>query len=198
MSDLIASSGYRRHVARLDNETDEHYAQRVRALQALERGVPREIAWDAAFERLEDSAPLLRVRQWLASAAEALVLAGPPGTGKTTAAYYAIVTAGGSLVKAATLARASMFGDDIAEASELHSLLVLDDLGAEAISKTFPAVVDEIIDRRYDARLRTLVTTNLPRAALLERYGVRVVERIEHRGPIVELSAKAKNFRRAT
>jgi hypothetical protein len=59
-------------------------------------------------------------------------------------------------------------------------VLILDDLGTEHIGKTkaFLAVLDEIVNRRHALCMRTLITTNLAREEIRERYGARVYDRL--------------------
>lgn len=73
--------------------------------------------------------------------------------------------------------------------------LVVDDLGTEAIDKRTEEIWNRLIGaRQSDARARTILTSNLDEAAVVERYGVRVVDRIRHQGAVVQV--EGPNLRR--
>jgi len=57
-------------------------------------------------------------------------------------------------------------------------LLVLDDLGAEAITDWVRDRLYLIINRRYESALATIITTNSSDAELAERVGPRIVSRL--------------------
>lgn len=104
-----------------------------------------------------------------------LVLAGPVNTGKTVAASWGAAWGGGRVVKALDLVRAGLYPDDHGFWPRLQGekLLVIDDLGTEPLDAKgygFTAICD-LVDRRYDAARKTIITTNLPLEAFRERYG---------------------------
>lgn len=61
-------------------------------------------------------------------------------------------------------------------------LLIIDDLGCEpVVAKTFGTEMTPIIDiitKRYAAMKPTIITTNLDPNGIIERYGIRVYDRI--------------------
>lgn len=135
-----------------------------------------------------------------------LLLAGPPGTGKTVAA---VGVAWGAMedacsrnpertkedpervalfVRAVTLARASAYGAEAAGAMQRMCstrLLILDDLGAEFASPVLDMLLFEILDTRHGNMLPTILTSNLGQDAFVKRYGTRLVERIREAGNAV-------------
>lgn len=129
-----------------------------------------------------------------------LVLSGPPGCGKTTAAAYRAVSSRGlvpAFVRASTFARASRFGDE-RKAWLDASALVLDDLGAEyADAKgSFQTDLDELVDAFYGSRATLIITTNVTHADFSARYGERIVDRLRECGKWFEI--RGKSLRRAS
>lgn len=119
-----------------------------------------------------------------------LLIAGPTGTGKTHQAYGAVrslLTAGVRLRwEAATTAdlyarlRPRAYHDaerDLATLSRCP-LLILDDLGAAKQSEWTEEITYRLINHRYTHLLPTLLTTNLPTAALRDAVGDRVASRL--------------------
>jgi len=75
-------------------------------------------------------------------------------------------------------------------------LLVIDDLGSEAM---IPNVTEEtlfsLLNERGAKHLPTMVTTNLPIANLMERYGERIGSRLIDRGTTQAIQLKGENLR---
>tara|TARA_R110002020_G_scaffold48480_2_gene138126 strand:- start:243 stop:932 length:690 start_codon:yes stop_codon:yes gene_type:complete len=126
-----------------------------------------------------------------------LVLAGNPGTGKSTAAaHYLWVTADTSNMGSSTaqrwwtaheVSRVSNYASSPGYKTELEKLmripvLVIDDLGVEYLDKNgfFNSRFDEIMDARYNNFRKTIITTNLAPDSFEKRYGKRVTTRIRH------------------
>lgn len=119
-----------------------------------------------------------------------LLVAGPTGTGKTHQAYGAVrslLTAGVRLRwEAATTAdlyarlRPRPGHDAERDLATLSTcpLLILDDLGAAKQSEWTEEITYRLINRRYTDLLPTLLTTNLPTAALRDAVGDRVASRL--------------------
>jgi hypothetical protein len=131
-----------------------------------------------------------------------LVLSGGVGVGKTLAAAWGCAFHLGRFVKALDLVRAGLFPDDRGfwPAMQRAGLLAIDDLGGEPLdSKGYGHVaVADLLDRRYDASRKTIVTTNLPRADFQARYGssagIRLWDRIREVGVWADL--KGPSMRR--
>ena len=68
--------------------------------------------------------------------------------------------------------------------------LVLDDLGAEALTDFTLQGIYDILDLRYAYDLATIVTSNLDVARLAVAYGDRFVSRLMAMGEVVELSGE--------
>ncbi|MBR5485426.1 MAG: ATP-binding protein [Oscillospiraceae bacterium] len=57
-------------------------------------------------------------------------------------------------------------------------LLIIDDLGAEFLTQFAVSAINDIIDRRLVFGKPTIVTTNLERSGIQERYGERLLSRV--------------------
>lgn len=137
-----------------------------------------------------------------------LCLSGNPGCGKTTAVgawMWAAVDAAVSrersaplLVKAARLARWDRYNSAEMDRLLLAERLAIDDLGTEFqdAKGNFQALIDEVIDVRYDHRRPTVITTNLDVAQFRERYGERIADRIREAGKFVSLAGESMRGRR--
>ena len=120
-----------------------------------------------------------------------ICLSGNPGSGKTTAAGHRLFLAEcGLFLKAARLSRWQRYDDDEMEKLFTRNPIVIDDLGTEYqdAKGNFMAILDEVIDVRYDRSRPTYITTNLDAAAFKERYGERIADRIRESGRFVSLS----------
>lgn len=130
-----------------------------------------------------------------------------PGTGKTHQAYGAVrslLTAGVRLRwEAATTAdlyarlrpRAGHDAErDLATLSTCP-LLILDDLGAAKQSEWTEEITYRLINRRYTDLLPTLLTTNLPTAALRDAVGDRVASRLAEMTTTVVLTGADRRRR---
>jgi hypothetical protein len=144
-----------------------------------------------------------------------LILAGTTGSGKTMAAYATAaeavavgaamrdrtgkVTVRPLLVRAWTvngyLAELRPDGSPdpvwlIRDRARTAELLILDDLGAETDDATKEFVrkeLVELIDYRVNARLRTIVTTNLRSPMVAELFGSRLMSRLVDRAGVLRL-----------
>lgn len=97
-----------------------------------------------------------------------LVLAGGVGTGKTVAAAAAVANYSQSalMIKATDLSAHGMYGQDNQEfwdTCQAKALLAIDDLGTEPRDEKgyAAALFETLMDRRYDAAKRTIITTNI-------------------------------------
>lgn len=136
-----------------------------------------------------DTRAMAAVRAFMASESSALVLAGGKGCGKSTAAVWAIAERrAGHFRYAGELAGLSRDDDERRKITRAP-LLVIDDLGVEYLDDKgwFAAFFDEVIVRRHDNELKTIITTNLPKAKFSARYrSERVLDRLST-GMFVEI-----------
>lgn len=130
-------------------------------------------------------------------AGRSLILSGNVGTGKTHLASGMVqqvirkFSATALIVSAAEIIRiakgAMVRGADYTERdviSELASLdlLVIDEIGAQKGSEYELGLLHEIIDRRYQLVLPTVVVSNLPANALSQFIGDRALDRLRQNG----------------
>ena len=118
-----------------------------------------------------------RGAQWLGALESGgppmLILSGSSGSWKSTAAAWLAAHAG---VSSAWWVRASELGDASRDrwlwSAMAADFVVLDDLGLEYLDEKgwMAGVLDDAINRRYEAGSPTVVTTNLAPAVLKERY----------------------------
>jgi hypothetical protein len=148
-----------------------------------------------------------RVEAWLASRSVTLVLSGPVGSGKTTAAVAAGYAAAGQAVHVRLtsqldyLARLRPGGSDdpgrVREQAEQASLLILDDFGAETEGGTefVRREMCALLDGRLNAGRRTILTLNGSAEALADAFGDRIMSRV--RADAVVLKIAGEDRRRA-
>lgn len=109
-----------------------------------------------------------------ANSSRTLLLLGPTGRGKSYAATWAIAETGGAWLCASDCRVAGW--DDLRPRSLTSKLLVIDDLGRESSDWAARELAD-VLERRHDHGLRTIVTSNLTLARLQDRYGERCASR---------------------
>ena len=109
-----------------------------------------------------------------------LVLAGPPGTGKTMAALHALSVRNGLFATSGDLARPRPLDEAkgwTIENARKAELLVIDDLGIEPRTEYAAAQVEEVVCGREYTGL-TIITTNLASDKIAATYGARVSSRL--------------------
>lgn len=133
-------------------------------------------------DRCEPTRALELVQQWLASPWPVMLLCGPPGTGKTVAAAWALAARPGRYVELERLCqlRRERYGDP----GETYwrclqaEMLVVDELGAEEDRARGVATLHEVIDRRQRCPRRTMLLGNLDASQLRARYDERTLDRL--------------------
>lgn len=179
------------------------------------------------FDGLDQDQHPDKLRAWLADPrARTLIMAGRTGSGKTQAAYTLAVEAAqgcgaamigrnGAVRTRPLLVRAWAITRYLAELrpdgspdpgwltrhkARTAELLILDDLGAETDGVTREFVRTELVqllDDRSEARLRTIITTNLSSKAIEERFGQRFYSRlVEDAAALTFLGPDRRNLRK--
>ena len=152
----------------------------------------------AEEKSFEETPAILAVRDFLKEPRECwcLVLAGPPGRGKSIAAAYWLKriaydiavenfeTSNQPFTKqrwwsAQEVGRVSSHDQELTVLMQRDNI-VIDDLGTEYLDKNGHILhrLDELITRRYSNYKRTLITTNLNIQGFKNRYGNRIFSRI--------------------
>lgn len=149
-------------------------ADRLKSLGWPTRAI--ESAMDADTTR-----PAIRVIDAWEPSKSAMVLCGVEGCGKTVAAAWWALQSRRvfHFVRAAELVRVGRFAHEWKDWLGAPGLCV-DDLGAEYTDAkgSFAADLDLLIDTYYSNRKPLIITTNCDAAALLDRYGKRINDRI--------------------
>lgn len=169
-------------------------------------GVPERVV-RTVVAGVEETDAIRAVRAWLPTPDGFLVLAGPPGTGKSTAAGLALAEVPPERVvyessffpadatvidkprtirfaDAHELAQASNFDSDLWAPLRRAHLLVIDDTGRELLDNTGRALGNlvNLLCRRHDDAKRTVCTTNLDAQSWVKRYcsrdGGRLLDRM--------------------
>ncbi len=191
-------------------EWREREAAVVRRKARLAAGVPQRV--EALFGSLRETEPVVAARRFMVDGARSMLfLAGGPGCGKTVAAcvaldlatkleaqeYLPVVKAVrvGRFVKAMDLIRLDTFDGDAWDGLVDLPLLVVDDLGAEPLDGQGWGLskIASLLDARYDAQARTVVTTNLPLEQFRQRYadGGRLIDRIREAGSFTQFAGRS-------
>jgi hypothetical protein len=144
-------------------------------------------------DELIDTKALRAVKRWAhvrssgTSSFAMLVIDGDMGIGKTVAGGWILARKGGffATLEALRTSRCSRDRKDFERACRT-ACLVVDELGIEDDDEdSGQRALYELVNRRGGlAGAWTLFTTNLQRPELLERYDLRTIQRIEHRGII--------------
>jgi DNA replication protein DnaC len=171
-------------------------------------GIPGGLAADVRDESFKPNRPVVNmVVRFLAEGdpRRILVVAGPPGTGKSAAAAHGLMNAktanqivryydqrdathGEAVLSGAPLdahwIQARVFWTKVFERAlwdhaERVSVLVVDDLGAEPEDQRVTPLISSLLCQRVDMGLKTLVTTNMDPGMFGRRYGPRLVDRLE-------------------
>lgn len=211
--------------AERQREADDEALRAGRRHTLMLQGVPVKDIPAIVADSLGDTSPMRAVRAFLGDQrARLLVLAGPRGTGKSTAAAWVIaqpcpepyegpgsmrrVYRGGvdrlerepwpfelhaRFLDVSRLQRLSKFRDEDMGPVERCSMLAIDDLGMEHLDQAgnFLSVLDGLVNARYAASLRTVITTNLNASTFKGRYGERIADRLREVGRFVECAGES-------
>jgi DNA replication protein DnaC len=171
-------------------------ARQERLVVVERRGVPAKDRERIVDGRLESTPALDAARSFLKDLDKErdkriLVLAGPPGVGKSVAAAWLIAACDrpALFIDQSRLVRRSRYSNEDMRPLEDVTLLAIDDLGSEYLDEkgSFVATLDGLINARYAEELPTVFTTNLASTRFVQRYGERIADRIREVGRFVEL-----------
>ena len=146
---------------------------------------------DVAMRELRDSACFLATRDWFRDGTQwSLVLAGPPGCGKSQAATWAahqLLTRNFAprLARCPKVSELPLYGGEAEEyrwRCATAGVLVLDDLGEgeqrNEKRSAWRAWVDDVLTQRHAGRKKTIITTNRSAEELRLWLGERLVDRL--------------------
>lgn len=177
------------------------------------RGIYRRF-WDVTAESVSRTCPAECRRQWLEvceyikdmdynlSVGKGLMLIGPVGTMKTTMAVAVLrdlierdPNQGYFIPMVSLLDQLNEERDSrshILEDRIRHTrLLVLDDLGAEYDHAWVAAKIDSIVTERYNRMKSTIVTSNLRRDEIRDRYQMRIFDRLKSTNKLITFAGKS-------
>ncbi len=162
-------------------EQREHYLQeRMRRM-----GVPAKCV--RAAESISETKAMTAARAWFPKPTWALTLFGGFGTGKTTAAAWCIqewIRRGHRTqwARAPQLSNGTLLGAEAnvyADSCRTCDVLVIDDLGADRMSDVWRAWLEDVLDARWGAQRKTLLTVNgMDGTHFAERMGGRIMDRL--------------------
>lgn len=167
-----------------DARTKRQAAADARLLDLRFGGVPERIV-EAYSKGLQGTRAVEAVRTFMASDKCFLLLLGSPGCGKSVAAGSSLAGESGTFRRAVELSRLSAYDKDDRRTWDFAMgarVLVVDDLGAEMLHDAWRPLLDELIDIRYGAQRKTIITSNLDKDGFKARYGERIADRIRHDG----------------
>lgn len=175
--------------SRMEQEAEQ---RRMRRACLRDAGVPPRII-EAHGKGLSTTTATEAVQAFLASGRAFLLLLGSPGCGKSVAAAQ-VLHHGGVFSRAVELSRLSAYDKEdrrIWQHATEARVLVLDDLGAELLHDAWRPMLDELVDTRYGARAKTVITSNLDKDGFKARYGERITDRIRHDGYVESCGNKS-------
>ena len=147
----------------------------------------------ALLENFYQTPETIAVDEWLASRKAMMLLAGPPGTGKSVAAGHALMRRGGAWAHVSEIADVYGF-DRAAVVSRLKTarFLVLDDLGTEQKSEGARDAVVSVLLVRFENELPTVMTSNLSADAWKLYADERVRDRLAGDGVVYGSSGPSR------
>lgn len=153
----------------------------------VRRGIPETHLAHVYDREPEECDALTQVRMFLDSDQQQfLVLSGAPGTRKTGSACWALTREPGMFVAAKDIASIAANSSVTERMYQLRTapLLVLDDVGVQYVDEKgyFYTAFNALIDERYAAALKTILTTNLSPVQFRDRYEERIARRIRECG----------------
>ncbi len=196
--------------ARAEEAAEEERKKKREVLQHLaDCGCPIKDLRRAISGELIETKALAATRASVERGDELLVLSGPRGLGKTTAAAWwlcqprrrceFVSTTAVRFVDAGLLSRWPRYDNTKMRELTRCRALVIDDLGIE-FSDTkgaFVSLFDEVVNNRYASELPTMITTNLVAKAFKSRFGERVADRVRESGKFIALNGESLRGRDA-
>lgn len=193
--------------------TEQMYKRNVSTDVLERRGIYRRF-WDVTPEKVNRTCPAAQRPQWNAvcdyienldanlQTGHGLMLIGPVGTMKTTMAVAVLrelierePNQGYFIPMVSLLDQLNEERDSrshILEDRIRHTrLLVLDDLGAEYDHAWVAAKIDSIITERYNRMKSTIVTSNLRRDEIRDRYQMRIFDRLKSTNRLITFAGKS-------
>lgn len=161
----------------------------------LERwGVPSRLI--KAIQELKPNGYITETDRWKATEQWCLIMNGSAGTGKSTAAAWWLYQEATRIAengkapysykqawfRANDLMLVGNYNKELLETLWSSPWLVLDDLGNEFMDSkgNFSALLYGIVDHRYGNERKTIITTNMTKQELSDKYDRRVYDRLRH------------------
>lgn len=83
------------------------------------------------------------------------------------------------------------------ESAKNAKLLVIDDVGIQTPSEAFESVAHDLINHRASNRLPTIFTSNIPMNQLIQKYDIRLYDRIRDQNTEIIFEGKSKRGKRS-
>lgn len=195
---------------RARREAEEEQERRDRLMcHLVEHGLPIKDLQRATSGECDETPALVATRASFERGDTILVLSGPRGIGKTTAAAWwlcqrrerkqYVSTSPPRFVDSGQLSRWPRYNEERMRELTRARALVVDDLGVEFADQkgAFFSLFDEVANSRYAAELPMLITTNLPANEFKARAGERIVDRIREAGRFEALKGQSLRGRHA-
>jgi DNA replication protein DnaC len=183
----LDAPGSAERVAQLAQESEDEKQRRQdtdRLMFLATSGIPRGF-WDLLAMPQETPA-LTEVRSILTGDGPVcLTLAGRAGNGKTTALAWGTFAKRGTFIHAIDLVQASAFDAHYWVDLRTTPVLAIDELGAEPANVQSQGMIFDLLNRRIENLLPTLIATNLDGGTFSKKY---------LSGPMERLSDRLKNY----
>jgi len=195
-----------------ESERKRVEAEVARRSRLAARGIPQRFLEAILFGNYTATRPLEIAAEFFRSDNRLLVLAGRPGCGKTFAAAWLLAQDFGDafmgvlgsswpgelharFVDVGEVSGLPLYGPGAEVFDRLRrcQVLAIDDVGMEYVDSkgAWLSRFDQLLNARYAANLRTILTTNMPAGDFKAQYGERIADRIRDAGTYANVDGES-------